>query len=169
MSKLQNNHPQDIDYDGLNWDHPAPFIYKLTATAADIDSYNHVNNSVYIRWLDECARANSKATGVDADAADDFGFGMAVRDSHVSYLLASYCDDDLLVGTWISKNDGRLRIRRQFQIIRPADGATILRASLDYVCFNLKTGKACKMPALFRDFYPVANAFQPPQSDELSP
>jgi acyl-CoA thioester hydrolase len=154
--------PNSAMQKSLHWDHPQPFIFPVTAQAADIDSYQHVNNSVYIRWLDECARANSKMTGVDADAAHDFGFGMAVRDSRVSYLMASYLDDDLLIGTWISNNDRRLRISRQFQIIRRGDGATILRASLDYVCFNLKTGKACKMPALFRDFYPVAEAFRTP-------
>ncbi len=137
----------------LNWDHPNPFVIEVAAQQSDIDSYEHVNNSVYIRWLDECARENSKSVGIDPDTASELGFGMAVRDSHVTYLAAAHLGDDVLVGNWMTKNDGRLRATRQFQIIRKSDGVTLIRATLDYVCINIQSGRPCKMPALFRDNY----------------
>ncbi len=137
----------------LNWDHPNPFVIEVAAQQGDIDSYEHVNNSVYIRWLDECARENSKSVGIDPDTASELGFGMAVRDSHVTYLAAAHLGDNLLVGNWMTKNDGRLRATRQFQIIRKSDGVTLIRATLDYVCINIQSGRPCKMPALFRDNY----------------
>jgi len=138
-----------------HWDHPQPFTVEVVVQEADIDSYQHVNNSVYIRWLDECARQNSKQAGIDPDTAIDLGFGMAVRDSYVTYLLAAHLGEKLLVGNWMSKHDGKLRATRQFQIIRPSDGATIARATLDYVCINIKSGRPSKMPELFKSNYQV--------------
>ena len=137
----------------IKWDFPNPFFLSVQVQADEIDSYKHVNNSVYIRWLDECARANSKAVGINPDLASELGYGMAVRDSHVTYLAAAHLNDELWVGNWMTKNDGRLRATRQFQIIRKSDNATIVRATLDYVCINIESGRPCKMPALFRDNY----------------
>jgi acyl-CoA thioester hydrolase len=142
------------------WDYPDPFVIDVSVNTDDIDSYQHVNNSVYIRWLDECARQNSKQLGVDPDEASAFGFGMAVRDSHVTYLAPGHLGDKLLVGNWMSKHDGKFRATRTFQIIRALDGVTLARATLDYVCINIKTGKPCKMPELFRNRYHAHKSFQ---------
>ena len=146
----------------LNWDHANPFVIEVTAQENDIDSYEHVNNSVYVRWLDDCARENSKSVGIDPDTASKLGFGMAVRDSHVTYLAAAHLGDELLVGNWMTKNDGRLRATRQFQIIRKSDGVTLIRAKLDYVCINIQSGRPSKMPELFRVNYKSNEAFNTP-------
>ncbi len=145
---------------GNLWVKPCPFVLKVRVEAADIDSYQHVNNSVYVRYLDECARENSKSMGINPDTASELGYGMAVRDSHVTYLAAAHLGDTLLVGNWMTKNDGRLRATRQFQIIRESDGVTVVRATLDYVCINIQTGRPSKMPALFKNHYEIHESFK---------
>lgn len=144
----------------VNWDYPDPFFINVCAQTADIDSYNHVNNSVYVRWLDDCARQHSLAVGVDADDAGKLGYGMAVRDSHITYLAAAYKGDQLLVANWVSKCDGRLRASRLFQLVRPSDGVTLVRAELNYICININTGRPSRMPPLFRESYSVNSAFR---------
>ncbi|MEX1993528.1 MAG: hypothetical protein WD929_02610 [Steroidobacteraceae bacterium] len=42
-----------------DWDLPSPFIHRVSAQAADIDAYGHVNDSVCLRWLDETAWSHS--------------------------------------------------------------------------------------------------------------
>ncbi len=49
-------------------------------------------------------------------------------------------------------NDGRLRIDRRFQIRRKSDGETLLRALIHYVCIDLQTGKAKRMPPEFTNY-----------------
>lgn len=49
------------------WDLPAAFIHSVSTLASDIDAYGHVNNSVYLRWLDQAAWAHSAALGVSAE------------------------------------------------------------------------------------------------------
>lgn len=134
-------------------DYSHPIIIEVTAEEADLDSYNHVNNAVYVRWIDECAREHSKAVGVDTNTAAELGYGMAVRESNIQYLRSAYLGDKVLVANWIVKNDGRLRVTRHFQLIRESDSITLVRATLDYVCINIATGKPSRMPNLFRDKY----------------
>jgi len=138
-----------------SWVKPEPYIHRVIAVESDLDSYQHVNNSVYIRWMDDCARAHSLLVGIDCDEAVEFGYGMAVRQSHVTYLAPAYQDDEILVGAWVIHNDQKLRINREFQLIRASDQQTLIRAQLDYVCINIETGRPAKMPELFRQAYAV--------------
>src|SRR5574339_418986 len=77
---------------------------------------------------------------------------MAVWRTQVHYLGSAYEGDEIEVGTWPVLNDGRLRIARRFQIRRQADGQTLVRALIHYVCIDLQTGKAKRMPAEFTQY-----------------
>ncbi|GHA02584.1 hypothetical protein GCM10008090_09960 [Arenicella chitinivorans] len=136
-----------------DWLYSDPFILPVTVGADAIDSYQHVNNSVYLRWVDDCARAHSLAAGIDCEHAVSFGHGMAVRESRATYLAAAFEGEQLLVGAWVLRNDRKLRITRQFQIVRKTDAATLVTAEVDYVCIDIQSGKPARMPAEFRDNY----------------
>jgi acyl-CoA thioester hydrolase len=49
------------------WDLPAAFIHTVSALASDVDAQGHVNNPVYLRWLDQTAWGHSAALGVSAE------------------------------------------------------------------------------------------------------
>lgn len=147
-----------MNHNELNWVRSNPFILPVDVPGQSIDSYGHVNNAVYLKWMDDCARAHSLELGIDCDTATEFGFGMAVRDSHAQYLASAHLNDKLKVGTWIVENDERLRISREFQIVRDSDQLTLVRAQLLYVCINLKTERPAKMPIEFQQAYRVTIA-----------
>ncbi|RBP48535.1 acyl-CoA thioester hydrolase [Arenicella xantha] len=136
-----------------NWVYPDPFILNIRVDASAIDSYQHVNNSVYLKWVDDCARAHSLAVGIDCEQATEFGLGMAVRESRALYLNAAFEGDSLMVGAWVLRNDKKLRITRQFQIVRVADAKVLVQAEVDYVCIDIKSGKPARMPREFRELY----------------
>ena len=137
----------------VEWDYPDPFLIRMVVGNADIDSYRHANNSVYVRWFDECAREHSRAVGIDTEDAATLGFGMAVRQSNITYYASAYLGDGILVANWLVKNDGRLRATRHFQILRPSDGVTLAKADMDYICIKIASGKPAKMPDIFREKY----------------
>jgi len=143
------------------WDLAAPFVFNTHVDSSALDSYLHVNNSVYVKWMDDCARAHSLAVGIDCEQAATFGWGMAVREAHIKYLAAAHQGDEIEVAAWVIKNDQKLRISRQFQIRRVADKTTLVRATLDYVCINIATGKPAKMPAEFCEHYRVLCGYSP--------
>jgi acyl-CoA thioester hydrolase len=141
----------------VNWDLPSPFIHERVAVHAEIDGYGHVNNAVYVVWLDDCAWAHSIHRGISPEMCRDLNRGMAVWRTQINYLKAALEGDEILVGTWPVYNDQRLRIDRRFQIRRKSDGETLLRALIHYVCIDLQTGRAKRMPPEFTKYYVAAD------------
>lgn len=133
----------------LPWDLPDPFVIELCVTPEHIDALGHTNNLHYLDWLQRCAWQHSLARGFGAEEMVALGNAMAVRETHMQYLAATFAGDTLLVGDWITACDGRLRATRSFQIIRPADQTIVMRARIDYVCIHIASGKPCRMPPHF--------------------
>jgi len=135
------------------WDLPVPFVHRVPAKRSDIDAYGHVNNSVYLRWLDQAAWAHSAALGVTAGHCVTTRRGMVVWRSQMHYQAPAFEGDALEVGTWLVFEDARLRVDRRFQIFRPADRRTLLRGLIHYVCVDLDSGRPKRMPVEFVDRY----------------
>ena len=136
------------------WHHPDVFAIDIKVVAADIDAYGHVNNAVYLQWLTQCAWAHSAEVGLTEQRCVELRRGMAVREIHVELLASAYEGDELLVGNWVSSKD-RLRATREYQVINPTTGATLLRGHLDFVCINLDNGRPARMPPEFTDGYQI--------------
>jgi acyl-CoA thioester hydrolase len=139
---------------------PAPFTGTHRVVAGEIDEYEHVNNTVYLQWLDAIAWAHSADLGLPLERCLALRRGMAIRHTRVDYLEAALLGDDLLIGTWIIASDRRLRCRRRFDILRIADGKRVLEAEVEYFCLNLDTGKPGRFAPEFVDRYAVLPAVQ---------
>jgi acyl-CoA thioester hydrolase len=137
------------------WDFGNPHVVTVEVLAADIDAYHHVNNSVYLSWLDRAAWSHSASLGLSLEQCLALRRGMAAHRTQIDYLRAALLGDRVLVGTWIVSTDTKLRVERRFQIRRAADGETLARARIDYVCINLDSGRAVRMPESFRNAYIV--------------
>ena len=138
------------------YDHPAPHAIELEVRAEDIDAYGHVNNAVYLTWLDRAAWSHSAALGVPLEQCVTMRRGMAALRTEIDFVRAALLRDRVCVATWIADSDGRLRVERRFPVVRAADDATLARARTEYVCINLDSGRAARMPELFTRAYVVA-------------
>ncbi len=135
------------------WDLLSPFVHRVTAHAGDVDAYGHVNNAVYLGWLDAAAWAHSTALGISPQHCVDARRGMVVWRSQLHYLAPAFAGDTLEVATWLVFGDARLRVDRRFQIQRPRDGRTLLRGLIHYVCADLDNGRPRRMPPEFASHY----------------
>ena len=135
------------------WDVPQPFFQPVTVKPADIDDFGHTNNVVYLQWLERVAWAHSVSLGLGMDDYRRLGAGCVARKHELEYLAATFAGDELLAGTWIHENDGRLSMWRAYQIVRPKDGKTVLRGRTHWVCVDLKSGKPRRMPPEFVQAY----------------
>jgi len=135
------------------WDLPSPHVHAVVAASDDIDGYGHVNNAVYVRWLDHAAWSHSTALGLSPDDCIGGRRGMAVLRTQVHYLTPALEAERLEVGTWIVGTDGRLRCARRFQIRRSQDQRTLVRALVHYVCIDLDSGRPRRMPPEFVQRY----------------
>jgi acyl-CoA thioester hydrolase len=140
-----------------HWDFPAAHIVALDVQPEDIDAYGHVNNSVYLSWLDRAAWSHSAILGVPLEQCMRARRGMAAQRIEIDYLRAALAGDKVQVATWIESSDARLRVGRRFQLRRARDAQTLARAKVDYVCINLDTGRATRMPPEFSRAYVVTS------------
>ena len=138
----------------MPFEHPSPHVIGLEVEARDIDAYDHVNNAVYLTWLDRAAWSHSAALGVPLEKCVALRRGMAALRTEIDFVRAALRGDRVRVATWIAVAD-RLRVERRFQVLRAADGATLARARTEYVCINLDSGRAVRMPELFARAYVV--------------
>jgi acyl-CoA thioester hydrolase len=137
----------------MNWDLPAPHITSIAVTPADIDAYDHVNNTVYMTWFDLTAWDHSAALGLPIERCLELDRGMAVIRSVIAYSRPAVLGDIANVATWLISMQGKLRVRRRFQVLRASDGATLARADIEYACIELSSGRPVRWPPEFRERY----------------
>ncbi|MBM7060860.1 acyl-CoA thioesterase [Pseudomonas sp. UL073] len=137
----------------MSWDLVNPFTIDLKVAAEDIDGLGHANNAAYVTWMERCAWRHSQSLGLDLTMYRSLDRAMAVLRHEIDYLASAYEGEELQVGTWIVASDHRLKMTRQFQLVRPADATTLLRAQTTFVCIELSSGKPKRMPKEFVDGY----------------
>jgi len=137
----------------MKWDRPDPFTLDISVQSDDIDGLGHANNAVYVSWLERCAWRHSQRLGLDLAEYRRLDRAMAVVRHEIDYLASAYEDEQLVMGTWIVEWDRKLKMDRCFQLIRPADGLTLLRARTTFVCIELSSGRPRRMPSEFLEGY----------------
>ena len=134
---------------------PLAFTLVHEVVPEEIDEYAHVNNAVYLQWLDRIAWTHAARLGTPLASCLAMRRGMAVRHTRIDYLEAAVLGDKLLLATWLVACDGRLRCTRRFEILRLGDGKRVADAEIEYFCLNLDTGKPCRFPREFIESYGV--------------
>jgi acyl-CoA thioesterase FadM len=105
-------------------DGPPAFELELAVHPRDLDSLDHVNNAVYVDWLDEAAEAAGWAVGPAARAAGaaERASGDEPRTLRLEYLASATRGDGVVVelhgdaASWVAR-------------IRRGDGLELVRAS----------------------------------------
>ena len=137
----------------MSWDLPEPFVIDLQVLADDIDGLGHANNAVYVSWLERCAWRHSQHLGLDLCEYRRLDRAMAVLRHEIDYLASASEGQQLQMATWIVESDQRLKMTRHFQLWRPDDAVTLLRARTTFVCIEISTGKPKRMPVEFVEGY----------------
>jgi acyl-CoA thioester hydrolase len=137
----------------LSWQWPAPFVIDIDVQPAHIDGLGHVNNVVYVGWLEDCAWHHSQSLGLGLEEYRRLDRAMAVLRHEIDYLASARLGERLQMGTWIVESSRGLKMTRRFQLLRPADGATLLTAQTTFACIELSSGRPRRMPEAFVERY----------------
>ena len=99
-------------------DHPKAFGKLFVVGADAVDGFGHVNNAVYLKWIDATIWEHTRHVGLDEQTCLALNRGMAAIRHEIDYIAAAYLGDELAVFNWLSVNDGKLRASRTIQIVR---------------------------------------------------
>jgi acyl-CoA thioester hydrolase len=129
----------------------APFELPVSVVAGDIDEQNHVNNAVYLRWVQEVATAHWRAVA-STDAQESTGW--VVLRHEIDYKAPACLGDDVVLRTWVGKAT-RLKFERFTEIRRRSDGQPLATARTLWCPINAQTGRPVRLPPEVRDQFSI--------------
>ena len=109
-----------------------------------VDGNGHVNNVVYIQWMQDSAIHHAQASGCN-QVTDSLGATWVVRTHRIEYLRPAFSGDVITVLTWVA-DFRKVQSLRKYKIIRATDKAVIAQAETDWVFVDEKTGKPRTIP-----------------------
>jgi len=120
----------------------------------ECDAYGHVNNTHYLRYMQETAFDASAAVGYDLPRYAALGQHWLVRETEIEYLSPLHYGDAVRVKTWVA-DFRRVRSRRMYELYNAASGELAARASTDWVYLNTATGQPATVPPeMITAFFP---------------
>lgn len=125
-----------------------PLIHERTFRVRhyECDAYGHVNNTNYLRYMQEAAFDASAAAGYDLERYAALGHHWLVRETAIEYLVPLRYGDSVRVRTWV-EDFHRVRSRRAYELYRVRDGELAARGTTDWVYVNSQTGRPARVPA----------------------
>jgi acyl-CoA thioester hydrolase len=113
----------------------------VSVQPSDIDEQNHVNNAVYLRWVQDVATAHWKAlASADAQSA----IGWVVLRHEIDYRSPACPGDEIVLRTWVGQAS-RLKFERFTEIKRKIDNRLLAEARTVWVPIDWKTGKPTRV------------------------
>jgi acyl-CoA thioester hydrolase len=136
-------------------------IYHLTrqATERDIDTNGHVNNIVYVQWMQDIAIAHSDTVGCTA-ATTAAGCTWVARSHHIEYLRPAYAGDQVSVQTWVVDATRKSSSSRRYRMVRESDGTVLAKGETLWVFIDTQSGRPRTIPP------EVINCFETVPADE---
>jgi acyl-CoA thioester hydrolase len=116
---------------------PEHFELRIPIQPADIDELGHVNNVVYLRWVQDVATAHWRAA---APAAAQASIGWVVVRHEIDYKRAAGPDDEIIARTWVGPAT-RLTFERNTELLRAADRQLLARARTLWCPIDMESGR----------------------------
>jgi acyl-CoA thioester hydrolase len=126
--------------------HPDNQIYKqqFTVPPDAVDENGHVNNVMYVQWMQDIAVSHYTFIGGTA-LIQELGCTWVVREHKIEYLLPAFAGEEIEVQTWVA-DIRRVRSLRKYRFVRLADEQTLVRGETDWVLVDAETGHPHRIP-----------------------
>jgi acyl-CoA thioester hydrolase len=128
-----------------------PFEMTVTVLPEDIDEQNHVNNTVYLRWVQEVATAHWQAVA-SREARERIGW--VVLRHEIDYKAPACLGSEVVLRTWVGKAT-RLTFERFTEIRRSGDGPLLSKARTLWCPVSAQTGRPLRVPAGVREQFSI--------------
>jgi len=126
------------------------YIRPFRVRYYELDSFNHVNNTVFADYMQQSAIEASADAGFAPEWYAEQNTSWVVRKLEIRYLNPAGANDELEVRTWVS-DARRITSRREYEITRKGDGAKIARARANWVYVNRETLQPVRIPKIFKE------------------
>ncbi len=122
------------------------FEMTVPVLGEDIDELGHVNNTVYLRWVQDVATAHWQALAAPEAQAQIY---WVVLRHEIDYKTAALPGDSILLRTWVGAAT-RLTFERHTKIFRATDSELLAQARTLWCPINSGTGRPTRVSAEVR-------------------
>jgi len=135
------------------------YRYDFKVPADVVDENGHVNNVVYVRWMQDVAIRHSGVTGC-TQATQAVGATWVVRSHWIEYLQPVFAGDDISILTWVS-NFRKVRSLRKYKFVRKNDDTVLAQGATDWVFIDTQRKRPRLIPKEIRQVFTLV-----PEEDE---
>lgn len=117
------------------------FQTEITVPASAIDNLKHVNNVVYLQWVQDVAEQHwNESTSV----AVRENLAWVVLNHFIEYKAPAFENELLILKTWVEKYSG-VTSERHTQIIRKTDQKLLVQAKTLWCLLDKNSGKPMRI------------------------
>ena len=118
------------------------FELAFIALPEHIDELGHVNNAVWVQWIQQIAVAHWHAI---ADPAHDGAYFWVVTRHEIDYLRAAFEGDQVVGRTWVGDAPKGARFDRHVEFTG-RDGRVCVRARTSWAIIDRASGRPIRVP-----------------------
>jgi acyl-CoA thioester hydrolase len=118
------------------------FTHSIVAPADAIDELGHVNNAVWVQWIQEVALAHWYSI---ADPAHQDDYIWVVVRQEIDYLRPAFEGEVLIGRTWVGEAPKGARFDRHMEFVGE-DGKVRVRATTQWAIIDKATGRPIRVP-----------------------
>jgi len=118
------------------------FEFELTAHPEHIDILGHVNNAVWVQWMEQVAVAHWESV---ADPAHKDAYFWVVVRHEIDYLRAAVEGDRILARTWVGDAPQGAKFDRHMEFVAQ-DGKICVRARSWWAIIDKAAGRPIRVP-----------------------
>jgi acyl-CoA thioester hydrolase len=129
----------------------ARFEMIIPVLPGDIDEQNHVNNTVYLRWVQDVATAHWRAV---ASPKAQQTIGWVVLRHEIDYKGPATLGDEVVLRTWVGKAT-RLTFERFTEVRRNRDGRLLSEARTLWCPIDTQSGRPVRVSEEVRSQFSI--------------
>ncbi|HEX8239475.1 MAG TPA: acyl-CoA thioesterase [Allosphingosinicella sp.] len=137
----------------------------ITAAAADVDELGHVNNAVWVRWIQDMATEHWRAAA-DPEHVDRYVW-VVVR-HEIDYLRAVLPGETVTGRTWVGEAPRGARFDRLVEFLGE-DGKPRVRARTTWAILDKATGRPLRVPGEVAAPFLQSSPGFPGEGDQAKP
>jgi acyl-CoA thioester hydrolase len=131
----------------LNWliadKHQMPFTLRFTALPGDIDELGHVNNAVWVRWIQDMATSHWQAVALPEHIA---AYYWVVTRHEIDYRGNIAAGESVTGRTWIESEPKGAQFDRRVDFVDGA-GKVLVRANTTWAMIDKASGRLARVRA----------------------
>ncbi len=121
------------------------YRYEIRVPSEAVDGNGHVNNVVFVQWMQDAALRHFESLGGTAPTLAAQA-SWVVHSHKIEYLNPAFAGEILEVRTWVS-DVRRVRSTRHYEFVRKPDDLLLVKGETEWVFVDIHSGRPKAIPA----------------------